>query len=108
MDKPIARRRQAQRDILDAIDYYRATASQELALRFVDALQDAADRISEFPAAGSPRFWDSQGLSGLRSTRVAGFPYLIFYVEEPDRLVVWRVLHTARDIPESLRETTEE
>jgi hypothetical protein len=27
------------------------------------------------------------------------FPYLIFYIEQPDALDVWRVLHGQRDIP---------
>ena len=44
----------------------------------------------------------------LRSWPVRGFPYLVFYAERGDRIDILRLLHTARDIPESLRETTEE
>ena len=98
MAKPVSHRQRAQQDIVEAVDYYKAMASQEVALRFVEALQVASTRISEFPGAGSPRFWDGQGLSGLRSQRIAGFPHLIFYVEEPDRVFIWRVLHQARDL----------
>lgn len=35
---------------------------------------------------------------------VDGFPYLVFYVEQPGHLDVWRVLHARRDIPSWLRD----
>lgn len=104
MSKPIIRRQQARRDVVEAIDYYKTAASEAVALRFVDALEAAVDQVSELPAAGAPRFWDLQGLSGLRSSRLPGFPHLLFYVEEPDRIVVWRVLHPARDLSAQLSE----
>ena len=104
MVKPIVRRQQARRDIVDAVDYYRSTVSEAVALRFVRAVEDASSRISEFPGAGSLHFWDLQELSGLPSRRIAGFPHLVFYVEEPDRIVIWRVLHTARDLSAQLSE----
>ena len=102
MDKPIVRHLRARRDIEDALYYYNTMASEEVALRFVEALEDAAAQISQFPGAGSPRFWEQHGLSGLRSRRIPGFPHLIFYVEEPDRVVFWRVLHPARDLSAQL------
>jgi toxin ParE1/3/4 len=42
------------------------------------------------------------GLPGLRSRSVGRFPYLIFYVEQPDHIDVWRILHARRDIAEWL------
>lgn len=104
MAKPVSRSRQAQQDIVETIDYYKAVASAEVALRFVEALEDASVHISEFPAAGSPRFWERQGLSGLRSRQIRDFPHLIFYVEEADRIVIWRVLHAARNLSARLSE----
>jgi toxin ParE1/3/4 len=43
-------------------------------------------------------------IAGLRSRRVARFPYLVFYVEQEDHLEVRRVLHAKRDIPTWLEE----
>jgi len=38
---------------------------------------------------------------------IARFSYLIFYVEQDDRLDVWRVLHDRRDIPATLAKSGE-
>jgi hypothetical protein len=38
-------------------------------------------------------------LEGLRVWPLRRFPYLIFYIEQPNALDVWRVLHGQRDIP---------
>jgi hypothetical protein len=32
------------------------------------------------------------------------YPYVVFYVEREDRIDVWRVLHTRRDIPARMHE----
>jgi len=38
-------------------------------------------------------------LSGLRFWPLARYPHLVFYVERPQHIEVWRVLHGQRDIP---------
>jgi toxin ParE1/3/4 len=43
-------------------------------------------------------------LPNLRHWRVGRFPYFAFYVEQEDRIDVWRVLDSRRDIPASLQE----
>ena len=35
-------------------------------------------------------------------------PYLVFYVERADRIVVWRVLHSSRDIPRWVQDADEQ
>jgi toxin ParE1/3/4 len=60
--------------------------------------------IGERPRTGSPRFSNEFELPGLRSRRLGRFPYLVFYVEEADRIDVWRILHAQRDIAASLRQ----
>jgi toxin ParE1/3/4 len=35
----------------------------------------------------------------LRCWRLEAYPYLIFYVDQPEAIDVWRVLHAQRDIP---------
>jgi toxin ParE1/3/4 len=43
-------------------------------------------------------------LPGLRFWPLQHYPQLIFYVEQPSYIDVWRVLHGQRDIPAWLQE----
>jgi toxin ParE1/3/4 len=43
-------------------------------------------------------------LSGLRSWPLTRYPYLVFYVEHPDHVDVWRVLQGQRDITAWMQE----
>jgi toxin ParE1/3/4 len=43
-------------------------------------------------------------LPGLRSWPLTRFPHLVFYVERPEHIDVWRVLHGRRDIPVWMQE----
>lgn len=96
--RPIVPRALAQSDVEGAIDYYVREAGTGIALRFIDAIGEAYRTIGLRPAAGSPRRGHELNLPGLRSRTVRRFPYLIFYVERPDHIDVWRVLHAQRDI----------
>ena len=89
----------ARRDVDEAIDDYAEEAGVDVALRFIDALKKAYRAISSRPAIGSPRYAHELELPGLRSRKIARFPYLIFYLERDDHIGVWRVLHAQRDIP---------
>jgi toxin ParE1/3/4 len=97
--KPVRSRAAAQQDVLDAIDFYLAEASERIALDFVDALESAYRHVERAPATGSPRYAQELNLPGLRSWPLSGFPWLVFYFEHDDRIDVWRFLHMARDIP---------
>lgn len=70
-----------------------------MAFSFIDALEQAYAFIGEAPAAGSPRWSNALNLPGLRTTRLRGFPWLVFYLEFEAHIDVWRVLHAKRDIP---------
>jgi toxin ParE1/3/4 len=89
----------ARRDVEEAVDYYAEKAGAEVALRFVDAIKNAYRAISSRPAIGSPRYAHELELPGLRSRKIARFPYLIFYLERDDHIDVWRIIHGQRDIP---------
>ncbi|MGA0543739.1 type II toxin-antitoxin system RelE/ParE family toxin [Brevundimonas sp. VNH65] len=95
--------RRAVEDISIATDTYLAEAGVHVASTFLDHLERTLARISEHPASGSPRYALDMDLPNLRCVRVTNFPYLVFYIEALDGLEVWRVLHGARDIPQSLR-----
>lgn len=101
--KPVVPRRQAKRDIDDALAYYLAEGSPQAALAFIDALERAYIHIANYPASGSIHYAHELNLPGLRCWPLTDFPYLIFYVEQAGHLDIWRVLHGKRDIPAGLQ-----
>ncbi len=92
-------RSRAASDIDDAVAHLRGEAGETVALAFIDALESGLNHITRSPKAGSLRFAFELGIPDLRAMGVKRFPYLIFYVTLDDRVDVWRVLHTRRDIP---------
>lgn len=97
--KPVRLRAVAQQDVFDAIDYYLAEASERVALDFVDAVESAYRHIARAASTGSSRYAHELNLPGLRSWPLSQFPYRVFFFEHPGQIDVWRLLHTARDIP---------
>ena len=102
--KPIIPRIVAQRDDEDAVDYYLNEASEQVALGFINALEQTYAHIARHPATGSTRYTHELDLPELRSWPVKRYPYRVFYIERPEYIDVWRVLHGQRDIPSWLRE----
>ena len=75
-----------------------------MALTGRSALVSAARRT--FPGNG-PSALVRQGrmvLAGLRAWPLTRYPHLVFYVERPDHIDVWRVLNGQRDIPAWMQE----
>jgi toxin ParE1/3/4 len=97
--KAIIRRKLARRDLEDASDYYYGEGGEALELRFIDAMEQTLGLIAEMPGIASPRYAEILQRSGLRCFGVKRFPYLVFYIEHPDRIDVLRILHRRRDIP---------
>jgi toxin ParE1/3/4 len=89
----------AANDIEAALTYYRIEAGEPTAVEFVNALEAAIDHLRRHPLTGSLRFAFELEIPDLRSWPLRKFPYLIFYVPDDDRIDIWRVLHTRRDIP---------
>lgn len=96
--KPVVPREQASRDVDEAVAHYLGEGASSAALGFIDALEQAYTHIGRHPATGSPRHGHELDLPGLRSWPLSRYPYLVFYVEGPDHIDVWRVLHAQRDI----------
>ena len=92
--------RAALRDLERVRDHLIQTAGVEVALRFLDAFERCIGLLAEFPKGGAS--WDFVG-HGIRRWNVHGFPYGLFYRNEGDRVVILRILHSARDIPATLR-----
>lgn len=102
--KPVRVREAAHRETEAAVDYYNREAGLAVALDFIDALQATYRLISDHPGAGSPRYAIELAIPGLRSRRVKGFPYLVFYVERDDFVDALRLLHAHSDIPAWMRD----
>ena len=105
--KPVVPREQANRDIDDAVAHYLSEGAASAAFGLIDALEQAYLQISRHPAAGSPRYAHELNLPGLRLWPLARYPYLVFYVERPHHIDIWRVLHGMRDIPAWMQEPDE-
>lgn len=101
--KPVVPRDRANRDVDDAIAYYLKEHAEPAALGLVDALEDAYALLSRHPAIGSSRYAYELDIPGLRSWPLPRFPYVIFYLEQPDRIAAWRLLHSRRDLPPRTR-----
>ena len=93
----------ADADIRAALAWYRVEAPAA-ADGFLVALERATGHIRRAPASGSPRYAHALNLPGLRFRPCSRYPYLVFYMEHAERIDVWRVLHSHRDIPAWLQE----
>ena len=103
--KPVVPRRLAQQDIDEAIRHdSEVDASAAAAQGLMDDLERSLFHISRHPVTGSNRYAHELNLPGLKSLPLTRYPYLVFYVERPDHIDVWRVLHGQRDIPAWMRE----
>ena len=102
--KPVVARELACRDIDDAMAYYLSENAEQAVFGFIDALEQAYAHISHHPATGSPRYAHELNLPGLRFWQLTGYPYLVFYLERPQHIDVWRVLHGQRNIPAWMQE----
>lgn len=105
--KPVIARAMANDDIDETLAYYLSESVDQAALGFIDALEQAYTHIARHPATGSPRYAHALDLPGLRCWPLARYPHLVFYVERPDHIDVWRVLHGKRDIPAWLADSDE-
>jgi toxin ParE1/3/4 len=102
--KPVVPRELANRDIDDAIAYYLSENAEQAAFEFIDALEQAYAHVARHPALDRHATAHELNLPGLRFWPLAHYPHLVFYVERPEHIDVWRVLHGQRDIPAWMQE----
>lgn len=98
--KSVVARALANHDIDEIIACYLGELAEQAAYGFIDALEAAYAHIGRHPSTGSPRYAHELNLPGLRFWPLTRYPHLVFYVERPDHIDVWRVLHGTRDIPQ--------
>jgi toxin ParE1/3/4 len=71
------------------------------AYAFLEAAYDTFEFLARNPGVGRQRL--DLGYPEIHSWRISGFRrYLIFYRTFPDRIQIWRVLHGARDLHQTL------
>ncbi len=104
MTHKVYRERLAEQDLTSHV-LYLLEQRPEAALRFIDAVERAFERLSEMPEIGTPRTFDNPRLEGVRLWVVPEFEkYLIFYQFIQDNIRVLRVLHSSRDIQTIMEE----
>jgi toxin ParE1/3/4 len=80
----------AQADFNDGFDFYERKLPR-LGDDFDLKVREALSRIVRFPKRGQKVFGE------VRAARVNRFPYVIYYIAEEDRIVVYAVFHAKRD-----------
>ncbi len=95
----IYRRPLAEQDILEHFEYLLGERP-EAALRFVDAVEAALERLADMPLMGAPRPFAKPGLEDIRMWPIPNFErFLIFYRPCVGGIEAVRVLYGMRDIP---------
>jgi plasmid stabilization system protein ParE len=83
-------------DLQEIRQYYDAVQAG-LSGRFATSLDELFARLEEFPRSAPV----VAGYTDVRRAVVRGFPCVVFYRHQPDRIDVLRVLHTARSDADS-------
>src|SRR5437899_2208229 len=87
------------RDLKEILDYFDEVGAEDVALRFLDALDATIEFIEEFPDLGS--HWESTKPkhSGLRFRFVKGFGnHVVLYRRHGEHVDVLRMVHASQDI----------
>ena len=90
MSLPLVYRRRVGQDLANAYAYYEGQL-EGLGERFLRAVDLTFNAIERYPE----RF--AKVHSDVRRAITSQFPYSVFYRIEPKHVVVFRILHTARD-----------
>lgn len=100
--KPLEQHQLARQDVEQAVDYYLTQGGTPLALRWLDAYENALTHIARHPGTGSPRYARPCGVRGLRFWLLSDFPFAVFYIDRGEHIDIVRVLHQASDLPRQL------
>jgi len=101
----VAKRPQSRIDLDEIAAHLTLHAGVNVAIRFLEAVEAALNRIAAMPLSGAPFECNDARLSGLRHTSVRGFRnHYLFYFPRPDGIELVRVLHSKRDLDSALSE----
>jgi plasmid stabilization system protein ParE len=90
MSRQFVYRRRVGRDLADAFAYYEEQV-EGLGNDFLSAVESTFDAIERYPEMFASVHRE------VRRAVISRFPYAVFYRVEASHVVVFRVLHTARD-----------
>lgn len=90
MSSPVVLRRIARVEFDDAAEWYELRCVG-LGKLFVEAVQRVLDKI-----AAQPDYYP-QVFRDVREALVTGYPYCVYYKNEPKQAVVLSIFHTARN-----------
>ena len=90
MAPPLVYRRRVGQDLVEAFAYYEEQV-EGLGESLLGAVESTFDAIERYPEMFAKVHGD------VRRAFTSQFPYAVFYRIERQRVVVFRVLHTARD-----------
>ncbi len=98
-----AYRPEAEADILGQYQYYLENATWATARRFLLAVEESVELITQMPVIGSSKTTRNRSLRGLRCWPVKDFAaMLIFYRTESDVVRIIRILHGRRNVAKIL------
>ena len=93
----------ADKDIIDAIDFYNDALAYQASTRFLDSIEKALRFILAFPKAGSNRLGEMVGLRQFKTWPLTKFPFLVVYFVDNQEIDFVRLIHQKRDFSEPLR-----
>jgi toxin ParE1/3/4 len=93
MMKPVRFTHDAERDFDHAVMYHLGVGGEPLAIRFVEEIDHAVERIRNHPESGSPRPGFNWDLPGLRATFMPRFrSWIIYYRNTDQEIILLRIL----------------
>lgn len=98
----------AREDVARAVDFYVTKAGSTPARRFLAAFRHASDQLARQPGLGSLRWGRVLEQPGLRSWPLGQFPYVLFYAERDEGVVIVRVLHERRELSSILSASSQD
>jgi len=106
MSQPVEKSQLFESDVTSQFGWYVDDAGEQVAWRFLAAVELTLAKLGKQPGMGSLRRFRNPLLQGLRSFRVEP-PFdklLVFYRSTEQTLQAWRLMHGARDLPRRLVE----
>jgi plasmid stabilization system protein ParE len=87
------------RDLKQILDYLDLQASETVALKIADSVDETIAAIADLPDLGSPWESDESRFQGWRFRLVRGFEnYLVLYYRDSQRIYVTRVIDGRRNL----------
>ncbi|MCL4416904.1 MAG: type II toxin-antitoxin system RelE/ParE family toxin [Actinobacteria bacterium] len=88
---------------LDEIFDYIMVDSTQVAIEMLDNIMKSLHRLGNFPNSGAPLL--DRSMQKFNFKMVVINPYIAFYRFIDDKVIIYRILHCARNYPHLLKES---